>query len=268
MLVLRAWGAAAVLAAAAVAGVLPTLTPTGAFAQADGVACGAEAAAFRVVSFNAQFGEADPGRLAAQIRDEDPDAVILVEATEPLIRALLVDEGLAEALPERSGEVSTGGASGSVILSAHPLRDEDRAPGSAFDQPTAVAAVPGFGDVRLVAVHPHPPIPGARLWRDGLGMLDRWLEAAPDETLIVAGDFNASYAHPAFRELAGGFVNASAAAGPIPWPTWPESDRPIPAFTAIDHVLVRGGAPAEWRSFAVEGSDHRGVAAGLRLCGA
>ena len=193
--------------------------------------------------------------------------VILQPMREPLLDAVLIEHGLADAFPYRTREVSSGPASGTVILSAYPLSDEEDVPGSAFDQVSAVAAVPGAGDVRIAAVHPPPPVWQPNAWRDGLDDIAGWVRDTPDETLIVAGDFNASFAHPALRRLASGLRSGAEAAGPIPWPTWPE-EKAIPAFTAIDHIFSRGATPLEWSTVAIAGSDHRAVITGWGLCAA
>ncbi|GAA0490888.1 endonuclease/exonuclease/phosphatase family protein [Microbacterium aurantiacum] len=260
-LVLRSWTAAAAFALGAVISVIPTLTPVHTGAGAD---CETDSSA-TILSFNAKFADADPAALSDLIRDTEPIAVVLLETSEPLIDAVLIEHGLGDALPHRSREVSPGPASGSVILSAYPLSDEEDVPGSAFDQVSAVAAVPGAGDVRIAAVHPPPPVWQPNAWRDGLDDIADWVRDTPDDTLIVTGDFNASFAHPALRRLASGLRSGAEAAGPIPWPTWPE-EKVVPAFTAIDHVFARGAVPLGWRTIAVEGSDHRAVIAEWGLC--
>ncbi|MEI3868336.1 endonuclease/exonuclease/phosphatase family protein [Microbacterium sp. CCNWLW134] len=255
----RAWAAAVILVVGAVLAGLPALTPLRA-----GTECAADAS-ITVVAFNAKFAGADPALLAARIADADADIVALVETDEVHIEAVLRERGLAAALPHRTRETTEGGVRGSVILSAFPLRGEQEISGSVFDQVTAVATLPGGDEVRVAAVHPPPPVGQPVDWRTAIGALDRWIGEAPDERLIVAGDLNASYAHPGFRELASSLRSAAEAAGPIPWPTWPQ-ERPVPAFTAIDHILARGAVPTGWDSFSVPGSDHRGVIGDWAIC--
>jgi endonuclease/exonuclease/phosphatase (EEP) superfamily protein YafD len=255
----RTWIAAAILTVGAVLAALPTLTPLRATAD-----CTVEAT-LTAVSFNAKFADADTAVLAERVRAARADVVVLVETDEAMIDALLEGEGLAAWFPHRTRTVTAGGVNGSVILSAHPLSDEADIPGSVFDQVTAVALLPGGTQVRVAALHPPPPVGQPLDWRAGLQAIDRWIEATPDAPLVVAGDFNASYAHPAFRHLSATLRSAAEAAGPIPWPTWPE-ERPVPAFTAIDHILARGAVPTSWDAFAVPGSDHRAVVGTFGLC--
>lgn len=184
-----------------------------------------------------KFSGADPAALSALVRATEADVVVLLAADEGFIHAILTEHELADILPYRTREVDPRPASGSVILSLYPLSLEEDIPGSEFDQVSAVATLPGGGEVRLAA----------------------------DSRLIVAGDFNASFAHPVLRRLASDLRSGAEAAGLIPWPTWPE-EKPVPAFTAIDHIFARDAVPPDWNSFYVEGSDHRAVVAQWHLC--
>lgn len=258
-LIFRVWAAALVFVIGAVISGAPALTPVHA-----GEACEIDAQV-TVLSFNAKLAGADPAALAGLIRTTEPDAVMLLETDETLIDAVITEDELTEVLPYRTREVTPGPASGSVILSAYPLSQEENIPGSEFDQVSAVATLPGAGAVRLAAVHPPPPVWQPNGWRSGIDDITTWVHQTGDDRLILAGDFNASFAHPALRRLASGLRSAAEAAGPIPWPTWPE-EKPIPAFTAIDHIFARGATPTYWDSFHVDGSDHRAVLATWSLC--
>ena len=258
-LIARRWVAAVILVLGAVLSSIPALTPLRAVSEC------AESTPLTVLSFNAKFARADPAQLVERIRSSGADVVVLVETDETLIDAVLNVEGLGSALPYRTREVSAGAVNGSVILSAFSLRDEEDIPGSVFDQVSAVAALPGGGEVRLAAVHPPSPVGQPMDWHDAISDIDSWIREASDTRLVIAGDLNSSYAHPVFRELTSSLRNAAEAAGPIPWPTWPQ-EKPVPAFTAIDHVLARGAVPTGWESFYIEGSDHRGVVGDWLLC--
>ncbi|MDZ8160743.1 endonuclease/exonuclease/phosphatase family protein [Microbacterium aquimaris] len=258
-MLVRLWLAALVLVIGAAISGIPTLTPVEAQQ-----ACQA-GTPMTMLSFNAKLSGADPDGLAELIRTTEPDAVALVEVDETLIDAVRSEPDLAAALPHRTREVTQGQASGSVILSAFPLSSEEDVPGSEFDQVSAIATVPEAGEVRLAAVHPPPPVWQPNGWLSGLDEIAAWVDQTPDHTLIIAGDFNASFAHPALRRLSSGLRTGAEAAGPIPWPTWPE-EKVVPAFTAIDHTFARGADPVGWESFAVEGSDHRAVVTEWRLC--
>ena len=258
-LIARAWAAALILIAGAILAMAPALTPIRAAAEC------ATPTPLTVASFNAKFAAADPAQLAELVRSSEADAVVLVETDETLIRALLDEPGLGAVLRYRTRTVSPGAVNGSVILSVHPLGDEEDIPGSVFDQVSAVATLADGGRVRIAAVHPPPPVGQPVDWHDGLSDIDTWIRETPDARLVVAGDFNASFAHPVFRNLAASLRSAAEAAGPIPWPTWPQ-DKPVPPFTAIDHVLARGATPTAWESVPIDGSDHRAVVGSWALC--
>ena len=93
---------------------------------------------------------------------------------------------------------------------------------------------------------------------DILQSLDAWQASRDGIPLVMAGDFNSTRAHPAFRELARSFDDAGATAGLLPVPTWPAS-FPGPAVLAIDHILVRGLAPTGWQRVLIPGTDHYGI---------
>ena len=118
-------------------------------------------------------------------------------------------------------------------------------------------------EVTLVAVHmPAPLFETAATWAGGLDQLHAELGNISGP-VIVAGDFNATFAHHAFRRLFdGGLSEASR-------DLWHGLDRTFPAghgFLAslgglirLDHVLVRGVAPMSIRTLDGAGSDHRGL---------
>jgi endonuclease/exonuclease/phosphatase (EEP) superfamily protein YafD len=259
LLVARVRAAAIILFAGALAAIVPTLTPIH-----PAPACDARTP-LTVLSFNAKFAHGDPAELAKLIRAQKPDVVVLVETDETMIDALLGSQGLRTTFPYRTGEVTPGGVDGGVILSSYPLRDEERIPGSVFDQVTAIATLPDGSDLRLAAVHPPSPVGQPSDWHHGVSAIHSWIDRTSDPRLVMAGDFNSSFAHPVFRALASSLTSAAQAAGPIPWPTWPQ-EKPVPAFTAIDHILARGATPTGWASFHIDGSDHRAVVGNWKLC--
>ena len=259
LLIARAWAGALILFLGAVLAVVPTLTPMRGAPECE------VHTPLTVLSFNAKFAHADPAQLAALIRSERARVVILVETDEALIDAVLHRHGLDTVLPYRTREVTPGGVNGSVILSAYPLHDEEDIPGSVFDEVTAIATLPDGSRLRVAGVHPPSPVGQPHDWYRGLTAIDEWLQRTPDARLVVAGDWNSSYAHPVFRRLTSSLRDAEQAAGPIPWPTWPQ-EKPVPAFTAIDHILARGAVPTDWASFHIDGSDHRAVVGSWKLC--
>lgn len=217
-----------------------------------------------VAASNLEFGEAEPEALVAAARDHEVDTLVLTEVT-PEAAARLDDAGLAELLPHRVGSPQPG-ADGTVILSRHrttPVRDGHVA--GLFDQPVALVHAP-TGDYTLRAMHPYPPTPRlVQGWHRQLGDAKTWVDAQPaDLPLVLAGDFNASRAHPAYRSLAEGFTDAHRATGGGWVRTWPQNGR-LPAFVELDHVLIRDGGVVDAGSVVVPGTDHSLVWARLAL---
>lgn len=254
----RKWVPALLLVSGAVLGLLPTLVPVA------GIPTASPAAPLTVFSVNVEHSQADVGALADTIKAHRADVVVLVEVDEELISDLLA-RGVKGILPYRSPTVTPGDTAGTAILSRFPLKPEPRIPVAegidAFDQPSAVIEHPRFGPIRVAAVHPYAPVvDGAYKWRSILGSIDAWQSGHTDIPMVLAGDFNASHAHPAFRDLARNFADTSAAAGILPIPTWSATGS-LPAFTAIDHILVRGLAPTGWQRVLVPDTDHYGIIA-------
>ena len=117
-----------------------------------------------------------------------------------------------------------------------------------------------FGTFRVLNVHlPRPYKPEAE---DSLHQLAQVTRAAPQNPLIVTGDFNTatgSFGLAAFTRGSGlirheGFT-----------PTYP-AQRPVPAIAGIDHVFAdQRWSGAGCRRLAPGGSDHHGVACALQL---
>jgi endonuclease/exonuclease/phosphatase (EEP) superfamily protein YafD len=266
LLFFRRWLAAGVLAAGGVLGLAPVLVPGGPPMGDPG------AGQLTILSLNAEYAGVDAGALAAAVDRYGVEILVLVEADEGLVDDLR-GFGALESLPYRTEKIPArpqgGPAGGSVILSAHPLRSEGVVPRFAdyrhFEQPVAVVEEPELGPVRVVAIHPVPPV-GVDFvpsWNESLRGLDGWASDRDDLPLVLAGDFNASRAHPQFRDLADGLATAAGAAGPIPWPTWPAGSW-VPPFTAIDHVLLRGLVAEDYLRLTFPGTDHRGLVTTVR----
>ncbi|WP_170206776.1 endonuclease/exonuclease/phosphatase family protein [Barrientosiimonas humi] len=219
-----------------------------------------------VMSANLQYGRADPAALVTLVREQRVDVLVLVEVT-PDAAAALRRAGLDRLLPQSAGSPRTG-ADGTVIRSRHPLQTLENAqvPGL-FGSPVARVRAPS-GTYVVKGVHPYPPagelVAG---WHRQLRDLGRWVRAQPtDEPLVLAGDFNSSSAHPAFREATAGLTDAHGAAGKGWVRTWPVGQR-VPPFVQIDHVLQRGGRVVDAGSATVPDTDHAVVWARLRVPG-
>ncbi|MEP7160629.1 MAG: endonuclease/exonuclease/phosphatase family protein [Dermatophilaceae bacterium] len=223
-----------------------------------------------VMAQNLEYGEGSLDRLESAVNDEQVDVLVLVEVDQRYLRRLR-DSPVGARLPHESGRPVAGGAAGTVVLSRYPMRvvDADDAPdprGEHFQQPVVALDVDGL-EVLVHGVHPLSPTSSTRLpqWRSSLGELAAWQRGQPPQApLIMAGDFNAGWPHPAFREVADGMTDALAATGQAWRPTWPYDAR-IPPFVQIDHVLSRGAAVQSAGTVPMPGSDHAGVWAKLLL---
>nr|WP_227025526.1 endonuclease/exonuclease/phosphatase family protein [Streptomyces tsukubensis] len=223
-----------------------------------GPGAGPVTARLRVLTSNVEFGGATDGLLTA-IRRERPD-IVFVEECEYRCSAALLDAGY----PYHRA-VASAGSRGSLILSRHPLRG---APGvrATMGMPGAVADVGGT-DIRLQLAHPMPPLPDQLdVWRRELGRLAALAEKETGP-LVMAGDFNASADHAAFRSLlaAGRLRDGARLSGSPRTASWPA--RTASVFGAqIDHVLVSGGLDAHGARFlGLPDTDHRALVMDLTL---
>jgi endonuclease/exonuclease/phosphatase (EEP) superfamily protein YafD len=224
---------------------------------------GRPVAGLRVLTSNVEFGQGT-GPLIAAVRREKPDVLFVEECDYECDARLKKD--LAQDYPHRRA-VEGGGSEGSVILSRFPLRPTDGVPGT-MGMPGAIADVDGH-PVRLQLAHPMPPLPGQLdLWRTELDALRDAATADPGTPLVLAGDFNASQDHAAFRRILDTGLSDSARLDDADrTATWPA--RTAPTFgTQIDHVLVSKDFAADRTRFLdLADTDHRAVVTDLTLHG-
>ncbi|MCF2126993.1 endonuclease/exonuclease/phosphatase family protein [Strepomyces sp. STD 3.1] len=230
----------------------------------SGDPAGPPLAELRVMTSNVEFGQGTDALVAA-VREEKPDLVFVQECEYTCDAALRRD--LAADYPHRQA-VEGGGSEGSVILSTYPLEATAGVPAT-MGMPGAVADVRGHA-VRLQLAHPMPPLPDqVGLWRDELDALRDAVAGDRGAPAVVAGDFNASQDHAAFRRiLDSGLRDAARLAGADRTVSWPA--RTAPAFgVQIDHVLVSEDFAARGARFLdLADTDHRALVVDLTLHGA
>jgi endonuclease/exonuclease/phosphatase (EEP) superfamily protein YafD len=218
-----------------------------------------------LLSSNMEFGGADAQDIVNGVREHRADVVVLVELTPQAVTRLKA-AGLDEALPYVVGTPEAG-TTGAEIRSRWPLTLLDSgkgAGGSLFWEPYVVVQRPG-GAFRVKAIHTRQPIVSARGWRQDLERIRAWQLAQPaDQPLLLAGDFNASQGHPAFRAMLDGLTDAHRATGGGWVRTWPQGRR-IPPFVQLDHVLGRSVTPVDAGVTPVRGTDHAAVWATVTL---
>jgi endonuclease/exonuclease/phosphatase family metal-dependent hydrolase len=240
-----------------------------------------DAITVRVLSVNARGGVADPAALLHTVRRHDVDVLAIQELT-PDLASRLTTVGMAGVLPFSELDPRPG-SPGVGLWARWPLTPLSPVPGMVAAAPRArIEPRPGL-PVTLVSAHPKAPMKGrAEQWQRDLEQLRAALVATA-EPQVVAGDFNASRDHRAFRHLlAAGFLDCADAARRRPWPgfTWPTTldfdvsrvHRPVQGWLRtrrmvpvmrLDHVLVSRAAATvrEARVISIPGTDHHGVLA-------
>jgi endonuclease/exonuclease/phosphatase family metal-dependent hydrolase len=222
----------------------------------------------RVLSANMFFGEGDAEVIVARVREVGADVLCLQELTADAVSRLKL-AGLDELMPHTLFELrgSKPASSGSGIYSRFPLGDGPAVEPSMMAQPTALLELPDGEEVELICVHPCAP--GVRRW----GGPTRWraeLGALPPPgklPRVLAGDFNATLDHAAFRDvLRLGYADAAQQTGNALVPTWGIPGKG--ALLPLDHVLVtQGCAVRAYSVHAVPRSDHCAVYAEIQLPG-
>lgn len=259
----RRWVSAGVaLLAGVVAGVavVPTLIPGPQPPEPPGHP---GASRLTVMALNTYFGQADLNSVQRAVQDHGVDVLILSEAG-PQVTPYVRGGGIGKLLPYDSGP-TRGEASGTLILSRLPLRviDNDMA-GDRHQQPLVELRV-GGRSVLVRGVHTISPSSRRQtsMWRDDLAQLGGWQQGVSGP-LVMAGDFNAAWPHPGFREAAAGLDDALRARGRAWSPTWNYLGS-LPPFTQIDHVLTRGFVVHDAATLVVSGTDHAGIVTTLEL---
>ncbi|WJV51334.1 endonuclease/exonuclease/phosphatase family protein [Streptomyces flavofungini] len=255
------WRVGLVWAVAVLGGLAWFIEPYGKLSDPEGP----PVAEVRVLASNVEFGRGTPGLIKA-IRERKPDLVFASEcdrACDGKLRAALPES----AYPYRAAVASAGddGADGSVILSNLPLKEAAGVRGT-LGMPGAVAEVKGI-PVRVQLAHPMPPTPGdLGRWRAELGRLRDYAAAGDGRPTIVAGDFNATQDHAAFRRvLDAGLRDAARLSGSSRTPSWPTS-LPRPFGAQIDHVLASDDFAAhDARFLEIGNTDHRALLVDLTL---
>ncbi|MEP4649657.1 MAG: endonuclease/exonuclease/phosphatase family protein [Ilumatobacter sp.] len=206
-----------------------------------------------VASVNLLYSNPVVDEVADELVDLDPDVIVFSEYT-PAHRDALLAHPLADRYRYQVNRDERR-SSGMAVWSRYPL---DAMPAGTDRTVDTEVSAPD-GPIRLLGVHPPTPVFDFDLWE---GELRRIGETAADSALptLVIGDFNASYWHPAFRDLLARDLTDAHVANGSGWSTsWP-SARSLPPFVRLDHALTGNGlVSTDVDDFRVPGSDHIGL---------
>ena len=223
---------------------------------------------FSVLAQNLLFENEEPGRTLDVVLERQADVLVLTEFTVTFGQLLERRPDAAE-IAERypyQWRHPEGMGRGLAVLSSLPIERIVPVPLSA---PAVVATLRGGEErVDLYAVHPMAPSDrwGLLQWQHDYRVLTADAEDAGPE-VVMAGDFNATSGHRAFRRLlsAGDLRDAHDVGGGGLVGTWPVG-WPIPPLMRLDHVLVGEGIGVErFELLEATSSDHLGVEAWLRV---
>jgi endonuclease/exonuclease/phosphatase (EEP) superfamily protein YafD len=223
-----------------------------------------------VLQANLKIGAADAADVVQAVAEHHADVLMTEELTTGE-RARLITAGLSKRLPYRFDAALPEGGGGLAIWSRFPLSDEHNYPGFELGVLSATARISPTRTATVVAVHLLPPYPyPSTEWVREIGRLRPMLAADATQgrrPTIVAGDFNATTDNAQFRSLlADGLQDAAEHSGAGYLTSYP-TDRFFPPVIAIDHVLTHDAPAVDAATFALPGSDHRGLAVHVRLDG-
>lgn len=223
---------------------------------------------FSVLAQNLWFENEDPESTLEALLRRRADVLVLTEFTPEFDR--LLDRGPAarevrDRYPHQWREPEEIGA-GLAVLSSVPFDRAVSVPLS--NHAVKVELRVGAERVDLYALHPVAPSDmwGLVSWQHDYSVLTAEARDSRPQT-VMAGDFNATTGHRAFRRLldVGDLRDAHDVGGGGLAGTWPVGGK-LPPLMRLDHVLVGPGIGVERFELLDDiGSDHRGVQAWLRV---
>ena len=214
----------------------------------------------RLMTLNVEFNVDDGARVSEQVRQEDPDVVVLNElSATTLLHLDLQQYPYSFTAPFKDGR-------GFGMWSRWPLAYRVAPDQITLPFHVGFVAAPHH-TFALVQIHTLSPvtISRARVWNSQLEGLEHLLQM-PYPTTVIAGDFNASRSDRAFAGLLGGpggFADVSDGRGLLP--TWPSASG-FPLLLRLDHIVVsRDIGVRGVHVLGPTGSDHRAVLADLAI---
>jgi endonuclease/exonuclease/phosphatase (EEP) superfamily protein YafD len=222
----------------------------------------------RILSVNTWYHQASDEFLAQMAQDMDVDIVVLSESSDVQASAVADATDLELLQP-----VSTRTRGGGTALLVRETWMTEAAAESVADLHLTRHQNPvvELEDLTMMGVHTNAPAHSHLVdgWVNEMADLRDWASGV-DGPLVMAGDFNSTTAHPELRRLVRGADGSSEMAdcggGLFAAPTWPRAGTPSPVpVLRLDHILVRGMTCQDSGVVGVQGSDHAGIWADLRV---
>jgi len=216
--------------------------------------------ALRVVSLNAEFGQADQDAILRMAASAD---ILAFQENTPEFVQSLEDKGLLDDFPYRLGTAEYE-SFGTMIWSRTPLT----LVATGKTRYTSLVVHTTVHDTvwTVSTLHAVSPKDGSGVWeQDGAAIADL-LRPYVGERLVVVGDFNAIDEHLTMRRIRDVGLQDSMTGWPLAagdgWQvSWPNDPR-VPFLIRIDHALHSASVDA-WRPSYVtlSGTDHRAMIA-------
>jgi endonuclease/exonuclease/phosphatase (EEP) superfamily protein YafD len=249
----RRWVLAALAAGLTLATVL-VRAPLYVAASTDG-----PSVALTVMTINMKYGRADAEAITA-LAIARADVVMVQELTPEAVHRLQA-AGLGRKFKYHLVE-SRPNAAGIGLYSRYPITTPVRVGGMHRVMISGRLKIQGVPtELTVASLHLASPWPRRiddwqRDFETAPGILDAMATDAGDGPVLVAGDFNATVDMRPFRRLLNGiYRDASEQAGSGRQFTFP-SNRRIPPFIGIDHVLTRNATAVQTDTIKVPDSDH------------
>ncbi len=268
------------LAAAAVAAVLPWVFLASYASGNQPTQAARTAGELRVMVVNAQEGRASAEDIVATVTGNSIEVLVVTELTGPLAHDLTtagLDRQVSARWVRLPGEhgVSSDPQAGMGVWARAKVGGSSDVAGTVWPS-VALPLLATQTDqtasqnedavlVTVVAGHVATPLPiGGSRWVRDLEAL-RSGAASTDGPVVLLGNLNATPWHAELRAYTRtGLRDAADMMGRGPRPTWP-TWSPVP-FLPLDHVMVGGGMGVNSiETVVIDGSDHRGLLASLRL---
>jgi endonuclease/exonuclease/phosphatase (EEP) superfamily protein YafD len=208
----------------------------------------------RLYLHNLFFIPRDPAAELAQVAAADADVAVFVEAATGWAPLL---DGLRATHPHQHHDQLVDGHYAIAIASRRPFTVTVQ-PLLRSRSPMLVIDLAGAQPLRLLVVHPPPPLMAGPTIAQHALFTELVRRCAGATRTVVVGDFNCTPYAPAFQAMLRDSGLSDTAPGPVHWPTWgPSPSRLLPPLLPIDHVLTTPDlGAASHQVLGRAGSDH------------